>query len=306
MNPPRHCSKTAAQTCSHFGLILSAPQIIRQKIPDFCRLDLDSMCLLVIVCAIYDKTQWIAHPYNMKSTIFLSIIIPAYNEGDRICEALGPTIAYLQAQAYGSEIIVVSDGSRDNTRTVAEGFRSSFPNLRVLEYFPNHGKGCAVRTGMLAAQGERVLFMDADYAVPIRYVEQAFQVLDAGNDVAIGSRGATGAHMNNRQSPLREFASRMYTTVQNRWIKVNFLDTQCGFKMYTRRAAQLLFAQQKLNSVIFDGELLFLAQRAKLKVGEFAVEWTHHPDSRITYNLWKSLQVFSELFKIRWLHRFGR
>lgn len=242
----------------------------------------------------------------MNPVCHLSIVIPAYNEGDRIRKALAPTIDYLKAQDYASEIIVVSDGSRDDTRAVAEGFGATFLNLKVIEYFPNRGKGCAVRTGMLAAQGERVLFMDADYAVPIRYVEDAFRVLKEGNDVAIGSRGAAGAHLTKRQSPLREFASSVYTAVQNRWIKVDYVDTQCGFKMYTRAAAQLLFAQQKLDSVIFDGELLFLAQRAGLKVGEFGVEWEHQPDSRITYNLRKSIQIFWELFKIRLLHRFGR
>ena len=242
----------------------------------------------------------------MDSACHLSIVIPAYNEGDRIRKALGPTIDYLKGQSYASEILVVSDGSRDNTRAVAEEYAAAFPNLRVIEYFPNRGKGHAVRTGMLAAQGNRILFMDADYAVPIRYVADAFRVLEAGNDVAIGSRGAAGGHMTKRQSPLRELASRVYTAVQNRWIKVDFVDTQCGFKMYTRAAARLLFEQQKLSSVIFDGELLFLAQRAGLKVGEFGVEWEHQPDSRITYNLRKSLQIFWELFKVRWLHRFGR
>lgn len=243
---------------------------------------------------------------RMQPDLHLSIIIPAYNEGSRIRKALEPTIAYLRAQPYASEIIVVSDGSRDDTRAVAESYRAQFPHLQVIEYFPNRGKGYAVKTGMLAARGERALFMDADYSVPIRYVEAAFRVLDAGFDVAIGSRGAQGARMIKRQSAPREFASRIYTALQNRWIRVNFVDTQCGFKMYTRAAAQLLFGQQKLNSVIFDGELLFLAQRAGLKVGEFGVEWEHQPDSRITYNLRKSLRIFWELFKIRWLHRFGR
>lgn len=87
---------------------------------------------------------------------------------------------------------------------------------------------------------------------------------------------------------------------------MDFADTQCGFKLYTRAAVQVLFPQQKLHSVIFDGELLFLAQRAGLKVGEFPVEWNHHPDSRLTYNLRKSIRIFVELFKVRWLHRFGR
>ncbi len=242
----------------------------------------------------------------MIAPVRLSIVIPAFNEATRIGETLRSTIDYLLAQSYASEIIVVSDGSPDETRLVAESYQPQFPNLRVIEYFPNRGKGHAVQMGMLAARGERVLFMDADYSVPICYVEDGFRVLDAGNDVAIGSRGTKGAKMTNRQSALRELASRVYTAVQNWWIKVDFVDTQCGFKMYTREAVQVLFPQQKLDSVIFDGELLFLAQRAGQKVGEFGVEWNHHPDSRITYNLRKSIRIFVELFKIRWLHRFGR
>ena len=243
---------------------------------------------------------------RMTAGPHLSIVIPAYNEERRIPGTLEATIAYLQTRPYTSELIVVSDGSRDGTRRVAESFQASFPALRVIEYHPNRGKGYAVRTGMLAARGERVLFMDADYAVPIRYVEDALRMVDAGRDVAIGSRGAKGARLTRRQAPLRAFASRVYRALQNRWLKVDFADTQCGFKLYTRRAVQVLFPQQRLASVIFDGELLFLAQRAGLKVGEFAVEWEHQPDSRITYNLRKSLRIFTELFKVRWLHRFGR
>lgn len=238
--------------------------------------------------------------------VFLSVVIPAYNEADRIGRTLEATCAYLRAQAYASEIIVVSDGSRDRTCAVAEEFRKSYPNLKTIEYFPNRGKGHAVKTGMLAAQGARVLFMDADYAVPIRWVEEALRLVAAGNDLAIGSRGTAGAHVAARQTLLREWASRVYRTLQNRWLKVAFADTQCGFKLYTRRAVDELFPRQKLSSVIFDGELLFLAQRAGLKVGEFPVEWTHHPDSRLTYNLRKALLIFWELFQVRWRHRFGR
>jgi glycosyltransferase involved in cell wall biosynthesis len=238
--------------------------------------------------------------------ISLSIVIPAYNEGARIVKALKPTIEYLKAHCPDSEIIVISDGSSDNTKCVAESFKEQFENLQVIEYFPNRGKGYAVKTGMLAAKGIRVLFMDADYAVPIETIEKAHEIIDSGYDIAIGSRGAGGADIAEHQSPLREMASRIYTALQNRWIKVNFRDTQCGFKMFTRDAAQLLFKQQKLNSVIFDGEILFLAQRARLKTGEFPVVWTHDPDSRITYNLCKSIRIFIELFNVRWLHRLGR
>ncbi|NCC50011.1 MAG: glycosyltransferase family 2 protein [Spartobacteria bacterium] len=242
----------------------------------------------------------------MKGSCDISIVIPAYNEGSRIGNALAPTIDFLKEQSYTSEIIVVSDGSRDDTCQVSQSYSNRFSALRVLEYFPNRGKGYAVRHGMLNAKGQVCLFMDADYAVPISHVEKALVLLHSGYDLVIGSRGAEGARVDNKQSKLRQWASRLYTVIQNRWIGVSFMDTQCGFKAYKREAAQLLFSRQKLSSVIFDGELLFLAQRAGMRIGEFPVEWTHDPNSRITYNFWRSLMIFLELFKIRWLHRFGR
>ena len=238
--------------------------------------------------------------------ISLSVVIPAYNESTRIGKTLRPTIDYFKVNDIAAEILVVSDGSSDGTRQTAEPFISDFPGLSVIEYFPNRGKGYAVKTGMLAANGKRILFMDADYAVPIETIAKAHAIIDQGFDIAIGSRKAAGADKVCRQAPLREMASQLYAALQNRWIKVDFSDTQCGFKMFTREAAQALFSQQKLSSVIFDGEILFLAQRAGLKTGEFPVLWHHDPDSRITYNLRKSIQIIIELFNVRWLHRFGR
>ena len=235
----------------------------------------------------------------------ISIIIPAYNEEDRIQKTLGETISYLNRQDYASEIIVVSDGSSDGTRGVVEGFKSGeHVALRVIEYHPNRGKGYAVRLGMLEGSGEMVMFMDADYSVPIEAMEYGCELIKNGNDIAIASRTVSGAVVAEHQNVIRELSAKMYTWIQNRYLGIRYGDTQCGFKLFTRAAAQQLFKKQKLNSVIFDPEILWLAAAEGYRVGEFPVEWTHVEGSRIQYDsLKKSLFVFRELFRIKKLHR---
>jgi dolichyl-phosphate beta-glucosyltransferase len=234
----------------------------------------------------------------------LSIIIPAYNEEDRIIVTLEKTIDYLRQQAYESEIIVVSDGSHDTTCAVAKNFTVAPPvTLRALEYQPNRGKGYAVRYGMLKGCGNIVMFMDADYAVPIQYLEKGLALLQKGFDIAIASRAVAGATVAAHQNTAREFSAKIYTLLQNSYLGIGYKDTQCGFKLFTQKAAKKLFAQQKLNSVIFDPEILWLAKKSGFRVAEFPVAWRHVEDSRIQYDsLKKSLFVFKELWRIRRLH----
>lgn len=234
----------------------------------------------------------------------LSIIIPAYNEADRIVTTLANSIAYLKQQPYQSEIVVVSDGSSDATVSVAEGFATVPPvTLRALEYHPNRGKGYAVRYGMLKGRGDWVMFMDADYAVPIEYVEKGLALLKQGVDIAIASRAMAGATVTAHQNMAREFSAKLYTFLQNRYLGIRYKDTQCGFKLFAKKAARDLFKRQKLNSVIFDPEILWLAKQSGYKVAEFPVAWRHVEDSRIQYDsLQKSLFVFTELWRIRRLH----
>jgi glycosyltransferase involved in cell wall biosynthesis len=234
----------------------------------------------------------------------LSIVIPAYNEQDRIVPTLRQTIAYLDPQPYASEIVVVSDGSSDQTAQVARNFQTP-ENIVVhaAEYHPNRGKGYAVKTGMLKAKGKIAMFMDADYAVPIDYVENGMALIDAGHDIAIASRAVSGAQIMVRQNIWRTLSARLYTWIQNSYLGVDYPDTQCGFKLFTSSAAQMLFQRQRLESVIFDPEILWLARKAGLKVGQFPVRWTHVADSRIQYDtIGKSLFIFQELFRIKRLH----
>ncbi len=234
----------------------------------------------------------------------LSIIIPAYNEADRIIHTLTATLAFLNQQNYRSELIEVSDGSTDHTRSVAEGFNAGgHVYLRVIEYHPNRGKGYAVRTGMLAGNGEMILFMDADYAVPIEEITKGINLIEAGVDVAIGSRSVSGAVVADHQNFFRELSAKLYTLIQMTYLGIFYKDTQCGFKIFTRQAARQLFSQQKLNSVIFDPEILWLAKKAGFRAAEFPVVWRHVGNSRIQYDsLKKSIFVFQELFRIRKLH----
>lgn len=237
--------------------------------------------------------------------IELSIIIPAYNEQDRIVPTLANTIEYLKSRPYKSQIVVVSDGSKDDTAQVARKYNTDgHVLLKVIEYHPNRGKGYAVRTGMLAGIGRVIMFMDADYAVPIEYCEKGLSLIGEGFDIAIASRAVKGAQIEKSQNLMRAISAKIYTAVQNLYLGFNYPDTQCGFKLFSKAAAQKLFSQQKLTSVIFDPEILWLARQYDFKVAQFPVQWTHIADSRIQYDsLRKSFFVFQELFRIKMLHK---
>ena len=235
----------------------------------------------------------------------LSIIIPAYNEEDRIVFTLEETLAYLSTQNYRAEIRVVSDGSHDRTGQVVHSLnRPENVDVYFHEYHPNRGKGYAVRYGMLKGKADVVMFMDADYSVPIMAVETGFSLMSDGCDIAIASRAMQGSQIEHHQNRAREWSARIYTLIQNCYLGISYPDTQCGFKLFRRDVAQVLFSRQRLNSVIFDPEILWLAKQKGFRVGQFPVKWTHMEDSRIQYdNLAKSLFVFKELFRIRTLHK---
>ena len=235
----------------------------------------------------------------------LSIIIPAYNEEDRIVSTIEKSLSYLHKQNYSSEIIVVSDGSSDRTASVVENDFNPGKNisLKALEYHPNKGKGYAVRYGMLRGAGEIIMFMDADYSVPIEMLERGMKLIEEGHDIAIASRAVRGSIVASHQNFFRELSAKIYTAIQNFHLGIKYKDTQCGFKMFTSQAAKKLFRISRLNSVIFDPEILWLAKLNDFNVAQFPVRWTHQEDSRIQYDsIGKSLFVFRELFKIKKLY----
>jgi len=228
-----------------------------------------------------------------------SIIIPAYNEGARLGVTLDRVLSYVSAQSWDAEVIVVNDGSRDQTADLVRTFAKTYPVLRLLENPGNRGKGYSVRNGMLNAIGEILLFSDADLASPIQEANQLFAAIQAGADIAIGSRWLRPELQTQRQSLLRQFYGRIFNFALRILLGLQFKDTQCGFKVFTRSAARLIFPLQKIERWGFDPELLYLARRAKLKVKEVPVAWSHQEGTRIS-PLRDGLRMFVEVLKIRW------
>lgn len=228
-----------------------------------------------------------------------SIIIPAYNEAARLGATLDRVHAYVTEQHWNIEIIVVNDGSRDQTPEIIDDYAKRNPALRRIDNPGNHGKGYSVRSGMLNASGEVLLFSDADLASPIEEANKLFAALDSGADVAIGSRWLRPELQTRRQSLLRQLYGRIFNLALRILLGLNFKDTQCGFKAFTRTAAQKIFPRQRIERWGFDPELLYLARREKLKIVEVPVLWSDQQGTRIS-PLRDGLRMFTEVLKIRW------
>ena len=176
-----------------------------------------------------------------------SIIIPAYNESARLGSTLDRVLNYVSAKQWDTEIIVVNDGSRDNTADLVRQYATSNPHLRLLENPGNRGKGYSVRNGVLNASGEFLLFSDADLSAPIEEAPKLFAAIIAGADVAIGSRWLRPELQTQRQSVLRQFYGRAFNIALRVVLGINIKDTQCGFKAFTRAAGQRIFPQQQIE-----------------------------------------------------------
>src|SRR6266566_4908364 len=227
-----------------------------------------------------------------------SIIIPAYNEAARLGTTLDRVLNYVAAQRWDAEVIVVNDGSRDQTPDLVRSYAQTHPTLRLLENPGNRGKGYSVRNGMLNAKGDILLFSDADLASPIEEAPKLFAAIDAGADIAIGSRWLQPELQKHRQSLLRQLYGRIFNIALRLLLGLKFKDTQCGFKAFTRSYAQAIFPLQQIERWGFDPELLYLARREKLKVAEVPVEWSHQEGTRIS-PLRDGLRMFAEVLKIR-------
>jgi len=234
-----------------------------------------------------------------------SIIIPAYNEGARLGTTLDRVLNYVAAQRWDAEVIVVNDGSRDQTPDLVRSYAQTHPALRLLENPGNRGKGYSVRNGMLHAAGEILLFSDADLSSPIEEAIKLFAAIRSGADIAIGSRWLQPELQAHRQSVLRQFYGRIFNLALRILLGLKFKDTQCGFKAFTRKAAQTIFPLQEIERWGFDPELLYLARRSGLKVKEVAVVWSHSEGTRIN-PLRDGLRMFAEVLKIRWNALMGK
>lgn len=232
----------------------------------------------------------------------LSIVIPAYNEETRIEPTVREIVSYCRSRERAFELILVDDGSQDATSSVGLLLSDEFPEIKLIRLAANHGKGYAVRTGVLNAIGRAVLFADADGATPIDEIERLEAALTLGADVAIGSRAFQGEGVKVRAKLYRHIIGRTFHLLVEWLADAGVKDTQCGFKLFRFTVAQDLFSRMRMNGFSFDVEVLIMARRRGYRVAEVPVNWTHQAGSKVRLTR-DSLQMAADLFRIRthWL-----
>ena len=234
-----------------------------------------------------------------------SIVIPAFNESARILATLEAVVACVRQRGWDAEVLVVNDGSTDGTSRLVLEFARTAMEVRLLENPGNRGKGYSVRSGLLEASGGVVMFTDADMSAPIEEAEQLFAAIERGADIAIGSRWLERGRQTHRQPIYRQVFGRCFNTVTRSVMGLNFADTQCGFKAFTREAAQTVFPLQTIERWGFDPEILFIALKCGFKVVEVPVSWAHDERTRMSY-LKDGVKMLEEIAAIRWNALRGR
>ncbi len=231
---------------------------------------------------------------------YLSIVIPAYNEQDRIITSIGAIASHVSDLGFAWELLIADDGSKDQTAKLCEDL--GLVNLTVLRTPRNGGKGSAVRRGMLAARGKYILFADADNSTPIEEVSKLLAKLDQdGYDLAVGSRAAEGAD-EGKKSLLRRILSGGLRLIVKYLMHIGVKDTQCGFKMYTSEVAKKLHGKQTIMGFSFDLEILYLAYKFGYKIAEVPVSWIDAPGSKV--NTKKEVQRFLRDISVIWANDF--
>ncbi len=256
----------------------------------------------------------LACPYDVAVTT-LSLVLPAYQEAARIGPALDELFAYLADRTAAGlpedvEVLVVDDGSTDGTAAIVEGrpeAAGSMPGVSLRVHgVPHGGKGAAVRAGMLEATGDLVVFADADVATPPDQLPLLLAAL-ADHHVALGSRiQPDGSDMRTAQPAHRRFLGKVFHALAAIWVTGPVKDTQCGFKGFTRAAAQDLFARQRITSIVFDVELIYLARRRGYPMAIVPIRWYDKRGSRMRASFPLALRVAWDLFRIPLLHRRSR
>jgi dolichyl-phosphate beta-glucosyltransferase len=234
-----------------------------------------------------------------------SIVIPAYNESARLGGTLEKVLAYVHTRGWDAEVIVVNDGSQDNTADIVRTFAAKDAAVRLVENPGNRGKGYSVRNGMLQARGGIVIFSDADLSSPIEEAPKLLQALAAGADIAIGSRWLRAETQTQRQPLHRQIFGRIFNLLLRLTLGLKFKDTQCGFKAFRQPAVRAIFPLQKIERWGFDPEILFLARKFKFRVREVPVAWGHSGGTRIN-PLVDGSRMVMEMLRIRWYDLAGK
>ena len=234
-----------------------------------------------------------------------SIVIPAYNEGERIRKTIEKILAFAAAQQWQVEILIVNDGSTDDTADIVRSYALRHPTLHLIENPGNRGKGYSVKNGMLHSSGDVVLFSDADLSSPIEESLKLFAAIEAGADVAIGSRWVRTELQIQRQPLHRQLFGRLFNLALRLVLGLHFKDTQCGFKAFTRKSAHTIFPLQQIERWGFDPEVLFLARRFGFRMQEVAVRWAHREGTRIN-PLRDGVRMLGEMLRVRWYSFTGK
>jgi dolichyl-phosphate beta-glucosyltransferase len=239
----------------------------------------------------------------MATDVFFSLIIPAHNEEHRLPATLKTVDAFFDKQTYASEILVVENGSQDQTAVVTEAFATDHPRVRLIRE-SRRGKGLAVRRGMLEATGDYRFICDADLSMPIEEVSKFLPPHQGAYEVAIGSREAAGAHRYNEPA-YRHLMGRVFNTLVKLFAVPGFEDTQCGFKCFRGAAAQDIFGVQCLEGMSFDVEALYIARKRGYRIVEVPIDWYYMSESRVRL-VEDSLHMFSDILAIRRNWRSGK
>jgi dolichyl-phosphate beta-glucosyltransferase len=234
----------------------------------------------------------------MALTPELSIVIPAYNEKLRLAPTVREAVGHCRAAGTPFELIVVDDGSLDDTSTLARTLAGELPEVRLIRLAANHGKGYAVRTGVVNSLGRLVLFADADGATPFAEVERLRAALGAGADLAVGSRALKTTGVRVEAKFYRHVMGRTFHRLVEWAADGDVKDTQCGFKLFRSPVAHDLFSRMRMNGFSFDVEVLMMAKRRGYRVAEVPVNWTHQPGSKVRLT-WDSLRMAADLLRIR-------
>jgi dolichyl-phosphate beta-glucosyltransferase len=241
----------------------------------------------------------------VAATCYLSIVVPAYNEESRLPATLKRMAEYLAARDFSYELLVVDDGSRDETRKVVREFASTRNWVRLVQYDNdknrpvNRGKGYAVRQGVLASSGRDVLFSDADLSTPIEEIEKLLPFIARGEcDIAIASRALPESKLAIHQPWYREMMGRSFNKVVQQIIGTSIVDTQCGFKAFRGEVARKLFSLAQIDGFGFDTEIIYLARKFRYRVHEIGVTWRHQDDSRVN-PLLAPFSMMAEVLEVR-------
>ena len=222
----------------------------------------------------------------------LSLVIPCYNEAARFGTKIDHLFSYLQRQRYSFEVIFVDDGSTDDTLKKLRVFASKYKNVTIIEHVRNEGKGEAVRTGMLAATGSYILFLDADMSTPIETLEKMWPCVEKRIDLVIGSRRHPDSVIKTPQPWLRVTLGHGFTRLTNLLLRLKVSDVTCGLKMLEAEAGKTLFRLLKRGDWSFDAEMLFLARKRRMKIAEVSVVWTNVKGTKVS--------LFKDLFGSLW------